>query len=121
MDLPEKSMILRCRQRFVSTYNKKHRSFLTSSVNIIKILLLDQRLALILPSIPQITFRKAPPVKNILAPSKMKTLNKKSLFDIRSYLDHRTGIFQCRKKGCLSCQFITHGCSNITTNKGNHL
>lgn len=82
------------------------------------ILKLDQRLAPLLPPQPQITFRKSCTIKNIIAPSELEKSSKRPLFDIGDYFDNRTSIFQCRKRGCLTCQSITHECSKIVTNKG---
>lgn len=55
-------------------------------------------------------------IKNITAPNKLEKPNR-PISDIRTYFD-RTGIFQCRKRGCLTCQSITHGRSKIVTNQG---
>lgn len=38
--------------------------------------------------------------------------------DIRSYFDNRVGIFQCKKRGCLTCQSVPHGQSNFSTSNG---
>lgn len=57
-------------------------------------------------------------MKNLLAPRKILNKSTRSPLDIRSYFDDRKGIFQCKKKGCLTCQFIVHGSKIITTNLG---
>lgn len=72
-----------------------------------------------LPSAPQVTFKRTRTMKNIVAPSKLKSLRAGRTMDIRSYFDNRTGIFQCKKKGCLSCQFIQHGQPTFSDRAGN--
>lgn len=84
-----------------------------------KILLLDQWLVPAPLAAPQITLRKACTVKNILAPSKKQVPNKRAPLDIRPYFENRIGIFQWKKRGCLTSQFITHGLTNITTKATN--
>lgn len=40
--------------------------------------------------------------------------------DTRSFFfENRVGIFQCRKQGCLTCQFITHGQPSFSDRTGN--
>lgn len=39
--------------------------------------------------------------------------------DIQSYFDDRTGSFQCKKRGCLTCQFNRHGQSSFKDRAGN--
>lgn len=102
--------------RFVSTFNTKYRAI--SKIIYKYYNILDQYLVPLLPPKPQITFRRSHTIKNIIAPSKMEKSNKRPLLDIRAYFDNRTGIFNCRKRGCLTCKFISHGCSKIVTNKG---
>lgn len=103
--------------RFVSTLNTKYRTILKIIQKYYNILKLDQHLAPCLLPKPQITFRKAHTIKNIIAPNKLEKPNR-PISDIRTYFDSRTGIFQCRKRGCLTCQSITHGRSKIVTNQG---
>lgn len=59
------------------------------------------------PEAPQVTFRRAKTLKNVIAPSKLKTHCRTHTSDIPSYFNNRTGIFQC-KRWCLTCQFIYH-------------
>ncbi|CAI9578678.1 unnamed protein product, partial [Staurois parvus] len=33
--------------------------------------------------------------------------------------DYRTGIYRCNKRGCLNCQSITHGRSQVLDSQGN--
>lgn len=105
--------------RFVTEYNSKYRSI----QNIVKkhwhILHMDPKLGPILPPAPQITFKRTPTLKNIVAPSKLKNYQKEKNMDIRSYFDNRTCIFQCKKRGCLTCQFIQHGQSSFSDRSGN--
>lgn len=37
---------------------------------------------------------------------------------MRSYFNDRKGIFQCKKRACLTCQFIAHITDKISTNSG---
>lgn len=104
--------------RFVTTYNDKYKKVVSIIKKHFNILKLDQRLAPVLPPVPQVTFKRARTVKNIIAPSKVQKLNKKPIWDIRSYFDNRTGIFQCKKRGCLTCQSVPHGLNEIEDGKG---
>lgn len=70
------------------------------------------------PCPENVKFRRASTI-NTLAPSKLQTTYNSPISDIRSYFDNRTAVFQCRKRGCLTCQFILHGRSTNTDNKGN--
>lgn len=79
MDMPSKPKDTTDRQpdntaRFVSTFNTKCRT-------ISKIINKHYKILLLL-------------IKNILAPSKLQSSNKRPLFDINAYFDTRTGIFQ---------------------------
>lgn len=104
--------------RFVTTFNDQFVSIGKITRKHFNILKLDQRLAPLLPSTPQITFRRARTVKNILAPSKLRTTTTGPLSDIRTYFDDGTGVFQCRKRGCLTCQYVKHGWSSISDTAG---
>ena len=111
--LTKKHLVNENTTRFVTTYNDCYKSVADIIKKHFKILHLDQRLAPILPATPQVTFRRARTIKNILAPSKIQKKPSGSPLDIRSYFNDRKGIFQCKKRACLTCQFITHGTDKI--------
>lgn len=79
---------------------------------------MDPRLGPVLPPAPQVTFKRSRTLKNIIAPSKLKHTRTEKIMDIRSYFDDRAGIFQCKKRGCLTCQFIEHGQSSFSDRSG---
>lgn len=57
----------------------------------------------------------------MMASRKLTVRNKARFMDIQSYFDHRTGMFQWRKKCCMTCQFISHGKSTFSDRSGNIL
>lgn len=69
---------------FISTFNNKYRSVSKIIKKNYNILMLDQRLAPVLTAALQVSFRKAPNMKNILAPIKIQKESTRSLLDIRT-------------------------------------
>lgn len=105
--------------RFITDYNNQFKEISRIISKHFNILKLDKRLSPLLPTVPQVTFRRARTMKNILAPSKLKTKISGPLGDIRTYFDDRVGVYRCKKRGCLTCQFITHGKTSLQDSSGN--
>lgn len=71
------------------------------------ILLEDIHLKTILPKFSKVTYRRAPNIKNKIAPSKLKPLSIQPIPHI--CLLPLYGIFQCRKTLCKTCKYVQHG------------
>lgn len=92
--------------RFITTFNFQYKKM----ENILKkhwsILLQDPLLKTSLPLIPRITYRKAPSLKNRIAPSKLPIdkpiSNPTTLIPL-------VGMYQCKKARCKTCMFVEHG------------
>lgn len=105
--------------RFITDYNNQYKEISRIICKHFNILKLDKRLYPQLPTAPQVTFRRARTIKNIIAPSKLKTTMPGPRGDIRTYFDNRVGTYKCKKRGCLTCQFILHGRSSFQDTNGN--
>lgn len=66
----------------------------------------DPLLKTILPNIPRITYRKAPSLKNKIAPSKFPSDH---IITNPTQLIPLVGMFQCKKIRCKTCSFVQHG------------
>lgn len=92
--------------RFITTFHfqyKKKLNILSKHWNILQ---QDPLLKTILPTVPRITYRKAPNLKNKIAPSKLKTdqittPNPTSLIPL-------VAMYRCNKAH-KTCSFVQHG------------
>ena len=99
--------------RFMTTFHYKHKKMESILVKHWDILLQDPHLKPILPARPKITYRRAPNLKNKIAPSKLKPTPTTS---VTSTLIPLVGMYQCRKSRCKTCHFVQHGQKNFHTN-----
>lgn len=115
-----------CPNRRRNTPSKQNARFITgfNYRNITKVmnkhwhvLQSNPNLGLLLPEAPQVVFRRASMLKNMVALSISKSRCDKST-NIRGYFENRVGIFQCKKRGCLTCQSIPHSHPSITDRRG---
>lgn len=77
----------------------------------------DSTLGSHLPDLPQVVFRRACTLKNMVAQSILKSMPSKPT-DIRGYFNNWVGIFQSKNRGCFTCQSIPLGHSLISDSSG---
>lgn len=105
--------------RFITGFNDKYTAIFSILHKQWIVLQLYHKLNLVFLTAPTITFRQARTLKNILVPSKLTLQRKRNTMDIHIFFDNRTGTFKYHARGCLTCQLICHGCTNIIDSKGN--
>lgn len=103
---------------FVTTYNHEHRHIKNILAKHWHILKNDPHLDSLIPTAPRMIFRRAKTLKNILAPSMLKTKNKmfNNCPDTTTHIDQIRGNYRCKNKRCKCCINIAHGAKNITSN-----
>lgn len=98
--------------RFITTFYSQYRKMENILSNHWNILLQDPHLKTILPSRPKVTYRKAPNLKNKIAPSKFKSTIISPSVPVLLPL---VGMYQCHKALCKTCTFIQHGQKSFCT------
>lgn len=101
-----------CPIRFITTFHSQHNRMEKILRKHWDILQQDPHLRSILPTHPQVTYRRAPNLKNKIAPSKLKIT---SAFPPITPLIPLVGMFQCWKKLRKTCHFVQHGQKSFST------
>lgn len=95
--------------RFITTFHFQYRKMEKIMSKHWDILLQDPLLNTSLPTKPRVTYRKAPNLKNKIAPSKLIISSSSQSTDHPITLIPLVGMFQCKKVLCKTCPYITHG------------
>lgn len=96
--------------RFITGFHSQHRKMehiLSKHWNTLK---QDPHLNTSLHQRPKVTYRRAPTLKNKIAPSKLKCKTK----DNSLCLIPLVGMYRCNKPLCLTCGFVNHGQKSFT-------
>lgn len=101
------------RVNFVTTYNKSHKDIRKILQKNWFILKRDPYLKDIIAAQPNITFRRAPTLKNLLAPSKLKKHTKGPNMTYNGNI----GSYKCQISRCLCCNEIEHKKISFKSNK----
>lgn len=88
------------RVNFITTFNRSHAKIQQVFSKHWHILKKDPYLRDILPANPQITYKRPPTLKTILAPSKLRRHR------MSANKDKTKGVFRCKHKKCLCCSEI---------------
>lgn len=92
--------------RFITTFHFQYKKMEKISENHWNILQKDLHLKTILPEHPRVTYRRAPNLRNKIAPSKFKPMLVSPNITILIPL---VGMYQGHKALCKTCKFIQHG------------
>lgn len=102
---------VRNKLNFVTTFNYAHSDIRRTLSKNWFILKSDPILKDIIPERPILTFRRAPTIKNIVAPSRLKQHKKKGVPE--GLL--KKGSYRCGSKRCCCCEEIQHNCTHFSS------
>lgn len=102
------------RNNYITTYRSSHQEIHKILQKHWYILGCDPYLKTTLPKHPQITYRRPPTFKNMLAPSRLRQHNTKKMGDLGPKSSHR-----CQRPNCLCCGEITHNIRTFRSSQTN--
>lgn len=100
--------------RFTTQFHDCHKKMENILAKHWCILLGDPFLGSSLTQLPKVSYRRAKNIKSRIAPSKIRKVPLTPASHIP--LIPLVGMYQCRKKLCLTCKFVDHGQKNFTVN-----